>query len=218
MWIRPLPPSRVYVLYTVAYRQKGFDYKLRYKIFCRLVFRRKFWRRIDRMYGTNNYIYPGVKGSLSTFDVDFLRICLHSEETDGIVSCMGPRYTWNTLGRAPMCKTMSFHFSRERANKRKLFSPFFLIWFDSTQPCDTSAYTSRNVPFEDSEFVIIWWQMSRDIWPPFRPLTSSKRKKWRWTWNVPSIATRIYNQTAGAPALVDVIIAMSKSFLRELLS
>jgi hypothetical protein len=75
------------------------------------------------MYGTNNYIYPGVKGSLSTFDVDFLRICLHSEETDGIG--MGPRYTWNTLGRAPMCKTMPFIFRERERTKEKYFLLFF---------------------------------------------------------------------------------------------
>lgn len=75
------------------------------------------------MYETNNYIFPSVKGSLLTFDVNFLRICLHSEEIDEIG--MGPRYTWNTLGRAPMCKTMPFHFSRERANKGKSFLLFF---------------------------------------------------------------------------------------------
>lgn len=78
------------------------------------------------MYGTNNYIYPGVKGSLLTFDVDFLRICLHSEETDGIG--MGSRYISGTHWGATQCvKLCLFYFSRERANKRKIFSPFFLI-------------------------------------------------------------------------------------------
>jgi hypothetical protein len=123
MWVRPLPPSWVYVLYTDAYRQKGFDYKLRYKIF-EGTGRRKFWRRIDRMYGTNNYIYPGVKGSLSTFDVDFLRICLHSEETDGIVSCMGSRYTW--------LKLCIFIFREREWTKERSFLLFSdLIWFDT---------------------------------------------------------------------------------------
>jgi hypothetical protein len=47
---------RIRVTYTVAYRQKGFDNKLRYKIFEGTGTEENFWRRIDRMYGTKLHL------------------------------------------------------------------------------------------------------------------------------------------------------------------